>query len=314
VGILAPIIIVFARLLQGFSAGGEMGSATAFMTAYVPKERRRFFLSWIQSGIGLGVVVGAVIVTGITTQLSDEAIHSWGWRVPFLLGAALGPIGYFIRTKVVDPSVFKSVTDRSKAPLRDIIRDFPRETIISFALVILWTVCWYILLFYIPTYTTKFLGLPAIIGFISVITGGLMIFGLCPVFGWLSDRIGHKKMLTASSLAILLLAYPMFWFINKTPSLLSLIIFQVVLALFLACYEGAVLVAFTKMFPDKVLSTGISVAYNLGVLAFGGFAAFIITWLISVTGNNLAPALYLIVAAALSFTAALQIKEKTQHG
>ena len=299
IGLAAPLIIVLARLLQGFSAGGEMGGATAFLTEYAPPNQRAYYSAWIQSSIGFAVLLGAAVGTFVTTELDKASLESWGWRVPFIVGMLIGPVGFYIRNKIDETPTFQHA-EKSDTPLRDVFSQYPRETLASFSMVVLWTICTYVLLFYMPTYAQRVLHLPASYGFTAGMVGGAMILVFAPVVGRLADRFGRRPFLSGSALLILLLAWPMFTYLNVSPGLPSLLTFQIVFGLLIACYTGPILAAFAELFPAKVLSTGLSVAYNFAVTIFGGFAALIITWLIARTGSNMAPAIYVIVAAAIS--------------
>jgi len=309
IGLFAPLIIVVARLLQGFSAGGEMGSATAFLTEYAPVKERAFYSSWIQASIGVAVLLGAAVGTFVTSSLSPEALASWGWRLPFLLGIIIGPVGYYIRHHLDETPTFLEAKDKTDSPLKEIISNFPRETLASFSMVILWTVCTYVLLFYMPTYSIKVLKLPQSTGFIAGMVGGLCIMVFAPIVGRIADRFGRRGLLSGAALLILLLAYPMFAYINAAPGLFSLLIFQLVFGILIATYTGPILAAFSELFPAKVLSTGLSVAYNLAVTIFGGFASFFITWLIAATGSTMAPAFYVMIAAAISLVGTRFVRE-----
>ncbi|WP_050479948.1 MFS transporter [Herbaspirillum rhizosphaerae] len=309
IGLFAPLIIVVARLLQGFSAGGEMGSATAFLTEYAPVKQRAYYSSWIQASIGVAVLLGAAVGTFVTSSLSPEALASWGWRLPFLLGIIIGPVGYYIRHHLDETPTFLEAKDKTDSPLKEIISNFPRETLASFSMVILWTVCTYVLLFYMPTYSIKVLKLPQSTGFIAGMVGGLCIMVFAPVVGRIADRFGRRGLLSGAALLILVLAYPMFAYINATPGLFSLLIFQLVFGILIATYTGPILAAFSELFPAKVLSTGLSVAYNLAVTIFGGFASFFITWLIAATGSTMAPAFYVMIAAAISLVGTRFVRE-----
>ncbi|CAG9176735.1 MFS transporter [Cupriavidus respiraculi] len=309
IGLFAPLLIVIARLMQGFSAGGEMGGATAFLTEYAPARQRAYYSSWIQASIGVAVLLGAAVGTFVTSSLSTEALHSWGWRLPFLLGIIIGPVGYYIRHHLDETPTFRDETERSDSPLSEVLREYPRETAASFSMVILWTVCTYVLLFYMPTYAVKVLKVPQADGFIAGMAGGLAIMVFSPLVGLLADRIGRRVLLSGSALLILVLAYPMFVYINQAPGLTTLLVFQLVFGVLIATYTGPILAAFSELFPAKVLSTGLSVAYNLAVTIFGGFASFIITWLIAATGNSMAPAFYVMIAAAISLVGTRFVRE-----
>jgi MHS family proline/betaine transporter-like MFS transporter len=204
-----------ARLLQGFSAGGEMGSATAFLTEYAPEHApitpagSRPASAW--------PLLGAAVGTFVTSSLEPEALASWGWRLPscWASSSARSVTTSAITSKKPRPSSKKG---QDRLALKEVIRNFPRETSASFSMVILWTVCTY-LLFYMPTYSVKVLKLPQTTGFIAGMVGGLCIMVLAPIVGRLADRIGRRPLLSGAAALILVLAYPMFAYINSAPSL-----------------------------------------------------------------------------------------------
>ena len=309
IGVIAPVLIVLARLLQGFSAGGEMGSATAFLTEHAPAGRKAFYSSWIQSSIGVAVLLGSGLGALLSTYLTQAQLESWGWRVPFLIGTLIGPIGFYIRSRIDETPAY-SEAKTAESPLREVLRTYPRQTLISFSLVVLWTVCTYAILFYIPSYATRVLSLPSWMGFCASMVGGGVLIVATPIVGALADRHGRRPWLLGSAVAIFIAAYPMFYYINQAPGLGSLLIFELVLGLMIAGYIGSILAAFGELLPTHVLSTGLSVAYNFAVTIFGGFATFTITALIAQTGSNLAPAFYIMFAAAVSGTGALLFRDQ----
>ncbi|KVM75869.1 MFS transporter [Burkholderia ubonensis] len=301
-GILAPLMIVCARLLQGFSAGGEMGGATGFLRDHVPAERLGYYTSWIQASIGFAIILASVLAVVLVKYLSVDQVESWGWRIPFLIGLCLGPLGIYIRNQAHDST--EDVTRvRERTPVIEIARRWKSKTLIGFGLVIFWTVCSYVLLFYIPTYATKVLHLPASTGFIAVLVGASIVLFVTPIFGHLSDRYGRRRFLMGALVMAIIAAHPLFKLLNASPGLHSLLLFQIVFGLVIACYEGPILAALSDTFPRQIVSTGISISYNLAVITFGGFSAAILTWAIAATQNNLAPAFYVMGTAALSFIA-----------
>jgi MHS family proline/betaine transporter-like MFS transporter len=305
VGLLAPCIIVLARLLQGISAGGEMGAATAYLTEQAPAGQKAFYSSWIPTSIGVAVLLGACFGTGISLGLEPEAVESWGWRIPFLFGILIGPIGFFIRRNLEESPVFENAEERSDSPLREVFASYPWQAVASFAMIVLWTVCVYVILFYMPTYSVKVLHLPQSASFIAAMVGGGVITLCTPFTGWLGDKISRKLILASSAAGMLVLAWPLFSMIVNGPSLTTLCIFQAVFGVLIACYTGPIMAALAETFPAKVLSTGLSVAYNVAVMTFGGFASLILTWLISQTGSATAPAFYVMIAAAFSVVGVL---------
>ncbi|AOJ07617.1 MFS transporter [Burkholderia mayonis] len=302
-GLVAPLMIVAARLLQGFSAGGEMGGATAYLRERVPVEQQGYYTSWIQASIGFAIILASVLAVFIVKCLEQDQIESWGWRIPFLVGLGLGPVGIYIRSRLSDSGVHAQHRDGGHAPVVEVARSYSREALVGFGLVVFWTVCSYVLLFYIPTYATKILKLPSSTGFVAVLVGASIVLFVTPVIGHLSDRFGRRWFLAGALVIAIVAAYPLFAFLNAAPGLKSLLVFQVVFGLVIASYEGPILAALSDMFPDGVLSTGISISYNLAVITFGGFSAAIITWAIAATHNNLAPAFYVIATAIVSLIA-----------
>ncbi|MFL9911328.1 MFS transporter [Paraburkholderia sp. RL17-337-BIB-A] len=301
IGPIAPLIIVVARLMQGFSAGGEMGTAAAFLTEHAPEGRRAYYSSWVLSSIGFAVLLGAAAGTFVTTVLDPASVRSWGWRLPFLLGLLIGPVGFYFRSRITETPVYENTTHRVAAsPLRESITTHARDTFGCFAMVMLWTVAIYVLLFYMPTYAASVLHLPPSDGFISGMVGGFAMMCSAPLAGLLADRVGPGRVLAPSAVLVFLLAWPMFTYINAVPGLSSLLVFQAVFGILTGTYTGPILYAFSRRFPSPVLATAISIAYNFGVTVFGGFAAFFVTWLIVATGSTVAPAYYVMLGAAFS--------------
>jgi MHS family proline/betaine transporter-like MFS transporter len=308
IGIAAPCLIVIARMLQGLSAGGEMGGATAFLTEHAPANRRAFYSSWIQTSVGFAVVIGSLTGTLITSSMSADSLTAWGWRIPFFIGMLVAPVGYYIRLKIEETPEFVSEKRHTNTPLRDVIREYPRQVLSSLLMVVLWTVCTYVILFYIPTYVVKYLHMTQREGFTSGVVSGVVLMVMAPVFGALSDKVGKRRILSVAALVILVASYPLFSHLNRSPDLATLLTFQVIFGLLIAAYTGPILALFTEMFPSRVRTTGLSLAYNGAVTIFGGFASFIITWLTQHTGDAESAAYYIIFAAVVSLLGMLLMK------
>ncbi|VVD71235.1 MFS transporter [Pandoraea cepalis] len=314
IGIAAPCLIVLARMLQGLSAGGEMGGATAFLTEHAPAGKRAYYSSWIQTSVGFAVVIGSLVGTLIVSTMSTESLTQWGWRIPFVVGMLVAPVGYYIRLKIDETPEFATETERAQTPLRDVVREYPRQVASSLLMVVLWTVCTYVILFYVPTYATRTLHMPQQQGFISGIVSGAVLMVMAPMFGALSDRIGKPRVLRVAAVAILVLTYPLFSYLNNTPTFATLLTFQVIFGVLIAAYTGPILALFTEMFPSRVRTTGLSLAYNGAVTIFGGFASFIITWLMQLTGDPKSAAYYIIFAAVVSLFGAALMKPYANRG
>lgn len=317
IGLWAPALIVLARLIQGFSAGGEVGGATAFLIEHAPDEERGAYASWQQASQGISFMLGAAMGALVTNVLDQAQIDAWGWRIPFLFGLLIGPVGMYIRSHLEEPPEFEARQAERRAsnvkfsPLSQVLRDHPREVVAGLGVTILWTVCTYVLVFYMPSYAKQQLGLPLGATFQSTAICGAIILVLCPLMGMLSDRVGRKRMLSVVALAILALAYPLFHWLNVSPTTATLLQVQIVLGILLAAFTGPAPAVLAEQFPTEVRSTGLSLAYNFAVTIFGGFAPLIVTWLIESTQNKLAPAYYVIAAAAVSLVALFFMHDRT---
>ena len=300
IGLWAPILIVLARCIQGFSAGGEFGAATAFLAEQHP-ERRGFFASWQFASQGLTTVLATAFGAVLAGALSVEQMDSWGWRIPFLFGLLIGPVGYYLRSHVEETAEFRSTHVRS-APLREAFLEGKKRLLISFGAVVLCTVATYTILF-LPTYAVRQLGLPASGSFLATLLNGSLQMVLIPVVGAWSDRHGRLPLTFCAAIALLVGIYPLFAWLAAAPTLENLLIFQAIIGVLAAGYMGALPALMAELFPTSMRTTGLSVAYSCGVAVFGGFAPAINAWLIEATGNSLAPSFYLMAAALVSIAA-----------
>lgn len=300
IGIAAPLILVLARLMQGFSAGGEFGSATAFLAEHVP-NRRGFFASWQVASQGLTTVLAAVFGTVLTSSLAPDQLMSWGWRVPFVFGLLIGPIAYYIRSNVDETPEFLAA-ETTTSPLRDTFADHKTRLLIAIGIVVLGTVSTYVVL-YMPTYGVKQLGLPPSVAFSAVVLTGLIQMIGSPFVGHLSDKVGRTGLMLGSAALMLVLIYPAFAWLVAHPSAGTLIAVQVAMGVVVTGYFAALPGLLSEIFPVATRTTGMSLAYNIAVTIFGGFGPFIIAWLIRATGEKVAPSFYLMFAALLSFIA-----------
>lgn len=300
IGIAAPLILVLARLMQGFSAGGEFGSATAFLAEHVP-NRRGFFASWQVASQGLTTVLAAVFGTVLTSSLAPDQLMSWGWRVPFVFGLLIGPIAYYIRSNVDETPEFLAA-ETTTSPLRDTFADHKTRLLIAIGIVVLGTVSTYVVLF-MPTYGVKQLGLPPSVAFSAVVLTGLIQMIGSPFVGHLSDKVGRTGLMLGSAALMLVLIYPAFAWLVAHPSAGTLIAVQVAMGVVVTGYFAALPGLLSEIFPVATRTTGMSLAYNIAVTIFGGFGPFIIAWLIRATGEKVAPSFYLMFAALLSFIA-----------
>jgi MHS family proline/betaine transporter-like MFS transporter len=311
IGVLAPLILAATRLLQGFSTGGEWGGATAFIVEYAPENRRGFYGSFQQvSNIG-GVMFGSLTAVILTYSLSQQSLYAWGWRLPFVFGITLGAVGWYMRTKLEDTPAYKKVEDSKqieKSPVKTAFANNYVGIIKAMGLTAIWTVAYYILLIFMPTYINKMLHLPLNRSLLSNFFSFILLLLLMPVFGHLSDKIGRKPVLLTSCLGYAVCTYPLFVWIGD-GNFMKLVIAQLILGIFLAMFSGAGIAFSAEIFPTAVRVSTLSIGYNIMVAAAGGMAPFIATYLIKVTGNNVAPAFYVVIAAIVSGIAILTLPE-----
>ncbi|MCD0503816.1 MFS transporter [Bordetella petrii] len=307
IGIWAPIGIVVARMIQGFSAGGEFGSATAFLAEHTP-NRRGFFASWQVASQGLTTLLAAGFGAGLNEWLTPEQMASWGWRIPFFFGLIIGPVAYYIRTRIDETPEFLSM-ERTETPLGDTFTQHRARLVLAIGTVVLGTVATYLVL-YMPTFAVKQLGIPPAAAFAATLVTGVVQFIVAPMVGHWSDKHGRTGIMVASAILFLVLIYPLFLLLSASPTFGTMIVVQIVIGILLSGYFGALPALLTDLFPTQTRTTGMSLAYNIAVTVFGGFAPFIIVWLISATGNKLAPSFYLIFAALISLASLFAVRRR----
>ncbi len=315
IGVLAPILLVVARLLQGFSAGGEWSGSAAFMVEYAPENKRGLYGSWQQFSIVTGLLVGSGMGALLGAILSDNALNAWGWRIPFILGMVVALVGLYLRMRVEDTPAFRIIEEKNEvteAPVKESFTAHRGESITAIGFTVAWTVSYYILLTYMPTYVSQTLGLPLTQALLSNAIGLVVLMTLIPFTAALSDRIGRKPLLITFSILIALLTYPLF-LLASTKVLFFIVIAQVLFGLIISLFSGPGPAALVEMFPTNVRYSALGVSYNLAVAAFGGTAPFIATYLISRTGSNLAPTFYLIVAAVITLFFVSRMKETSRE-
>ncbi len=312
IGVGAPLIIVLARLIQGFSAGGEFASATAFLTESAPAPSRGYYGSWQMVGQGLAVLIGAILGTVLTRTLTPAALDSWGWRIPFLFGLIIGPLGLYIRGGLDETSAFLQ-SSQSSAGRQDsgsLLASHVKEMLTSWGMIVTATITFYVVLIYIPTFARIQLHLPLDQAFLAQSIGLACMVVLIPICGALSDRIGRKPVMIAALVLDLVATYPLFAWLNANPSFGTLLTMQIVLCSLFGVFNGPVSTALAEQFPTRVRSTALAISYNIAVMLFGGFAQFFVTWLIAATGTPIAPAYYLMFGAAVGLLAAVFLKER----
>jgi MHS family proline/betaine transporter-like MFS transporter len=287
-------------MLQGFSAGGEFGSATAYLVEHAP-HRRGFFSSWQFASQGLSMLLAALFGAALHVLISSQQFDDWGWRIPFIFGLLIGPAGYYVRQHLGESPEFIACGG-AKAPLQDIFSGQKERILIGTGCVVMCTIGVYTIL-YMPTYAMRQLGISPTQAFGATIAAGAVLVLVTPLIGHWSDTIGRTPFMIIGSALFAFLTYPLFQVLAMHPDFVHLILVQTLLGLFLAIFEAPMPALLSEMFPVHTRSTGMSLSYNIAVMIFGGFAGMTITWLIALTHNKLAICFYVIGGAALSIIA-----------
>jgi MHS family proline/betaine transporter-like MFS transporter len=306
IGMAAPIAVVFARLIQGFSAGGEFGSTTAFMVEQAP-ERKGFIASFQFASQGLSYLLAASFGAILTNTLDTASLESWGWRLPFLFGILIGPVGLYLRKHVHEGRSFQEAK-AEESPVRAVFTRQKGRMLLAIGTLVLSTGTSYVIL-YIPTYAVRQLHLPASFGFTATMLTGAILTFITPFVGHLSDRIGRVRMMSAAGIVFTLTICPVFRSLGEHASLAGLMAMMAWVGLLKAVYFGALPALMAETFPVETRATGMAISYNIGVTVFGGFAPLIVATLIQATGSKLAPAFYLMALGTISLFALWQCRK-----
>ncbi|SDF30209.1 MFS transporter, MHS family, proline/betaine transporter [Pseudomonas extremaustralis] len=318
IGLWASALLFLIRLFQGFSASGEYAGASAFLAEYAPEGKRGLYTSIVPASTAAGLLFGAVFVAGLHSWMSVEDLHSWGWRLPFLLAAPFGLVGRYIRMSLQDTPKFLEMEKRleakecaTHAPVRELLTLHRRSVITGIGVTCLNAVAFYLLLSYMPTYLSTEMGMSESDSFMASTVSLATYIGLIFLMGKLSDLFGRKTMLLTASVLFLALTWPLFGMLNNQPLVVILMI-QIAFGAILAMNDGTLPCFLAEIFPTRVRFSGFAFSFNIANAVFGGTAPFIATWLIQLTGNKMAPAWYLLAAAAVALIAMLASRE-TAH-
>jgi len=281
------------------------------MVEYAPEARRGLYGSWQQVSVVGGLLVGSAIGGILGTVLSQDALYSYGWRIPFIVGILVGAVGLYLRWRLEDTPAFRIIEEKqeiTEAPVKDTFSAHYQEGLTAIGFTLAWTVAFYILLQYMPTYLAETLGFPLSQALLTNAIGLAVLMVLIPFTGALSDRYGRKPLLIGFSALIAILTSPLFLLISGGTFLL-IVLGQVLFGVIISLFSGPGPAALVEMFPTNVRYSALGVSYNISVAAFGGTAPFIATFLVSRTGSNLSPGLYLIAAAVITLIVVARIKE-----
>lgn len=319
IGVIAPILLLVARLVQGFSTGGEYGGAATFIAEYSPDRQRGFMGSWLEFGTLGGYVLGAALVTGIASVMSHESLLDWGWRIPFFIAGPLGLIGLYLRLKLEETPAFQALEESGESQEEQThteffkrLRGHWRELAVCVGLVLVFNVTDYMLLSYMPTYLSANLKYDTNHGLMMILIVMLLMMVIQPFLGMLCDRIGRRPVVMIGCIGTFLLAWPCFVLIQQ-GSHLSIFAGLMILAALLNCFTSTMPSTLPALFPTSIRYGALAIAFNVSVSIFGGTTPLVTAWLIDVTHNLMMPAIYMMGAAAIGFITILMTHESANR-
>ncbi|MDO5698428.1 MAG: MFS transporter [Dermatophilus congolensis] len=299
IGIGAPILLLIGRLFQGFSAGGEIGGATAYLVEQAPKEKQAMLTGWLQGSMGVANALSALIGFAVTSLFPQEEITRWAWRIPFFIGLLIIPVAVYIRRQLDESPEFLEMKAKAEAeaarsgeappkrnlltPLVDLVKRYPHHLLIGALMAILWQVCVYALVIYATTYyalPAVGLGFTPREAFLASLTGNLFMIFASPLAGRLGDQFGVERMLRLSIIILIVVPISALYLLHQAPGVSMLIGVHIVLCLAVSFYSGIIASALSRMFPAEIRSTGMSFSYNIAAIFFAGFTPAIMTWAI----------------------------------
>jgi len=306
IGALAPLLVLLGRLLQGFSAGVELGGVSVYLSEMATPGRKGFYVSWQSASQQVAIIVAAAIGYGLSVALTPAQINEWGWRVPFFIGCMIVPFIFVIRRSLQETEEF--LARRHRPSLGEIFASMLQNwgiVIAGMLLVAMTTVSFYLITVYTPTFGKAVLKLSTEASLIVTFCVGVSNFIWLPVMGSLSDRIGRKPLLLTFTLLTIATAYPAMKWLVAAPDFSRMLEVELWLSFLYGSYNGAMVVALTEVMPIDVRTVGFSLAYSLATALFGGFTPAVATWLIEVTHDKAAPGLWMTAAAVCGLVATL---------
>jgi MFS family permease len=308
-GALAPVLVVVGRLIQGFSAGVELGGVSVYLSEMAPRGHKGFYVSWQSGSQQVAVMVVALLGVGLSLWLPPEQIGAWGWRIPFFGGCLIVPFIFLLRRSLTETEAFANRRHRATTSeiFRGVVTHWPL-VLAGMMLTTMTTVSFYFITAYTPTFGTAELHLSSTVSlFVTLCVGASNLVWL-PVMGALSDRIGRKPLLIVFTVLALITAYPALAWLVGAPSFARLLTVELWLSFLYGSYNGAMVVYLTEIMPASIRTSGFALAYSLAAALFGGFTPAISTYLIHATDNRAMPGLWLSLAALCGLVAALTVR------
>ncbi|OFA00524.1 MFS transporter [Duganella sp. HH101] len=314
IGYLAPALVLTGRLLQGFSAGVELGGVSVYLSEMAPPGRKGFYVSWQSASQQVAVVAAAALGFALNQWLTPAEVGAWGWRIPFFVGCLIVPVLFVIRRSLQETEEFKARKHRPE--LKEIFRSMLNNwalVIAGMMLVAMTTVSFYLITVYTPTFGKNVLHLSTADALMVTLCVGVSNFLWLPAMGALSDRVGRRPLLICFTVLAIFTAYPALHWLVQSPSFGRMLGVELWLSFLYASYNGAMVVALTEVMPVEVRTVGFSLAYSLATAVFGGFTPAIATGLIEYTGDKSAPGWWMTFAAVCGLCATLILYGRQQR-
>ena len=308
IGLLAPLLVLIGRLLQGFSAGVELGGVSVYLSEMATPGNKGFYVSWQSASQQVAVIFSAALGYGLNHAMPKDVIADWGWRIPFFIGCSIIPVVFYIRRSLQETEAYLAQKSHPTFPqmMRTIAVNWPLVTV-GAMLVVLTTVAFYMITVYTPTFGKTVLKLSTEDALLVTLCVGLSNFLWLPVMGALSDRIGRWPVMVTCAALTMLTAYPALSWLIANPSFGNMVMVELWLSFLYGSYNGATIVALTEIIPVQVRTTGFSLAYSLATALFGGLTPLLSTWLIEASGDKAAPGYWMAGAATISLIATVLV-------
>jgi len=311
IGVIAPLVVIAARSLQGFAVGGDIGVAATFVLEAGPVSRRGYLVSWQLASQGAAALLGASLGVLLTSTVSPAALASWGWRIPFLIGLLIAPVGLYVRHRLRDDRIPTNTARNAGTPLAELCREHGTTILLAMLMMMGQTIPVYAIVYFMPSYATRVMHMPAVIGFLASALSALLLVVIPPLAGRLIDSLPRRKPLALlASGCTALLVYPVFLVITRATSALPILCGVGLISTMVAFGAGAVALLVLEALPARVRASGMAVSHALHVALFGGTAQFIVTALIRWTGDPMSAAWYVAPACVVSFCALTLFKER----
>jgi MFS transporter, MHS family, citrate/tricarballylate:H+ symporter len=314
IGLLAPVLVLVGRLLQGFSAGVELGGVSVYLSEMATPGNKGFYVSWQSGSQQVAVMFAAVIGFVLNHALAPAEMTDWGWRIPFFIGCAIVPFLFYIRRSLEETEAF--LKRKHRPSMKEVFASLARNwqiVLLGMLLVGMTTISFYTITVYTPTFGKAVLKLSDTDSLLVTFCTALSNLFWLPVMGALSDRVGRKPILLVFSALTLLTAYPVLGWLVASPSFGNMLIALLWLSFLYGSYNGAMVVALTEVIPASVRTAGFSLAYSLATALLGGFTPLVSTWLIESTGNRAAPGLWMAFGGACGLVATLLIYRRARQ-